>query len=457
MDDKTELYTYDNQGNLTETKEDLPGGSYFIDYSYNGRNQLSSVNNNDEITSSYNYRYDGLRFSKTVDGSTKYFTYNGGNITSELTSQGTYNYYRGLSLIGMANPQQEKLYYVQNYKGDIIGLKDGIRNPVQSYSYDPFGNLATDTEKLSFEAMWAQETSQVYNPFGYCGEYQDEETGFVYLRGRYYDPATERLITEDPMKDGGNWYAYCGNDPVNNTDPSGCMYYTTQTDDLISGIAHGIGDSVLALLEAPTNLISLSKALYYREMTTDDLIQAGFEGLIEDYKYVLQNYKVLKARRKATNEEVYEMGTRIGSIVCDLATSPAKITQLISVLEKAGKGNRIIKAMKKIKGTSQTKRFALGIDDYGLDDFAAKNGAETYKNYDPEMWRNTVLDKLADPNTEVLVNLDGVDSPWAAVQRVARGGGGATDWELFQIKTNPDWWDSIKWFENGVEVPNPFK
>jgi len=57
----------------------------------------------------------------------------------------------------------------------------------------------------------------------------------------------------------------------------------------------------------------------------------------------------------------------------------------------------------------------------------------------------------------VLVNLDGVDSPWAAVQRVARGAGGATDWELFQIKTNLDWWDTIKWFLNGGEVPNPFK
>jgi len=116
-----------------------------------------------------------------------------------------------------------------------------------------------------------------------------------------------------------------------------------------------------------------------------------------------------------------------------------------------------VKAPVIAEGASNTKRFALGIDKYGLDDFAAKNGAETYKNYDKEMWRNTVLDKLADPNTEVLVNLDGVDSPWAAVQRVARGGGGATDWELFQIKTNPEWWDNIKWFENGGEVPNPFK
>jgi RHS repeat-associated protein len=221
VDDKTELFSYDDQGNLVEKKELLPGGTYFIDYTYDGKNRLAGVNNNDEIQSSYTYRYDGLRFSKTVDGDTRYFSYNGGNITSELTSGGTYNYYRGLFMIGMTTPQQEKFYYTQNNKGDIIGLKDATGNSVKSYQYDPFGNQYKDTEKLSFEGVWEQETNQVYNPFGYCGEYFDEETGFVYLRGRYYDPATERFITEDPMKDGGNWYAYCGNDPVNRIDPSG--------------------------------------------------------------------------------------------------------------------------------------------------------------------------------------------------------------------------------------------
>src|SRR5207244_11827704 len=30
----------------------------------------------------------------------------------------------------------------------------------------------------------------VYNPFAYAGEYTDAESGFVYLRARYYDPST---------------------------------------------------------------------------------------------------------------------------------------------------------------------------------------------------------------------------------------------------------------------------
>ena len=49
---------------------------------------------------------------------------------------------------------------------------------------------------------------------GYNGEYHDAETGFIYLRARYYDPETGRFICEDPIKDGLNWYAYCGNNPV---------------------------------------------------------------------------------------------------------------------------------------------------------------------------------------------------------------------------------------------------
>ena len=42
------------------------------------------------------------------------------------------------------------------------------------------------------------------NPFRYSGEYFDEETGFYYLRARYYDPTIGRFLTEDPAEDGTN-------------------------------------------------------------------------------------------------------------------------------------------------------------------------------------------------------------------------------------------------------------
>ena len=35
------------------------------------------------------------------------------------------------------------------------------------------------------------------NPFRYSGEYFDSETGFIYLRARYYSPSIGRFISED--------------------------------------------------------------------------------------------------------------------------------------------------------------------------------------------------------------------------------------------------------------------
>jgi len=48
--------------------------------------------------------------------------------------------------------------------------------------------------------MWQAETDEIDNPFRYCGEYLDEETGNYYLRARYYDPGIQRFITQDSYK-----------------------------------------------------------------------------------------------------------------------------------------------------------------------------------------------------------------------------------------------------------------
>ena len=67
-------------------------------------------------------------------------------------------------------------------------------------------------------------TKKDTNPFRYCGEYFDIETGFIYLRARYYDPTLGRFISEDPARDEINWYLYCNGNPVNASDPSRFLY-----------------------------------------------------------------------------------------------------------------------------------------------------------------------------------------------------------------------------------------
>jgi RHS repeat-associated protein len=60
--------------------------------------------------------------------------------------------------------------------------------------------------------------------FGYTGQYQDEESGLVYMRARYYDPATQQFLSRDPLEGAsGQPYAYAWGNPVNYTDPAGLL------------------------------------------------------------------------------------------------------------------------------------------------------------------------------------------------------------------------------------------
>jgi RHS repeat-associated protein len=58
--------------------------------------------------------------------------------------------------------------------------------------------------------------------WGYDAQYTDSDTGLVYLRARYYDPATSRFISIDPqVMQTREAYGYAGDDPMDKTDPTG--------------------------------------------------------------------------------------------------------------------------------------------------------------------------------------------------------------------------------------------
>ncbi len=102
----------------------------------------------------------------------------------------------------------EREYYSFNVHGDTAALFDAAGTITKNYDYDAFGNQTT-----------AQENDN--NPFRYCGEYFDNETNFIYLRARYYNSETGRFTTEDPAKDGVNWFVYCSGNPLNFKDSTG--------------------------------------------------------------------------------------------------------------------------------------------------------------------------------------------------------------------------------------------
>ena len=70
------------------------------------------------------------------------------------------------------------------------------------------------------------------NPFRYRGYYYDCEIGLYFLKSRYYDPEVGRFLNMDSIEyadpetiNGLNLYAYCGNNPVMNSDPTGYNFW----------------------------------------------------------------------------------------------------------------------------------------------------------------------------------------------------------------------------------------
>jgi RHS repeat-associated protein len=60
--------------------------------------------------------------------------------------------------------------------------------------------------------------------FAFQGKYADPETGLVYFGFRWYDPATAKWLSSDPIQEAGglNLYAFCQGDPVNGVEYLGC-------------------------------------------------------------------------------------------------------------------------------------------------------------------------------------------------------------------------------------------
>jgi RHS repeat-associated protein len=114
---------------------------------------------------------------------------------------------------------------MKDAQGTIQDIADSRGNRVQRFLYSAYGIL------LGIQDAQANDVTAaplVNTSYGFTGRELDSESGLMYYRARYYDPAIGRFLQKDPELGKAsepltvvNSHAYVANDPANLTDPTG--------------------------------------------------------------------------------------------------------------------------------------------------------------------------------------------------------------------------------------------
>ncbi len=211
----TTSYNANNQqltfGTNTETY-DFHGNLATATYTWNVRNQLTGITATG-FAASFSYDSFGRRTGKTINGTTTNFLYDGLNPVQEkngatvtanlLTGLGIDEFFTRTDGAGARALLPDAL-------GSTVALGDNTGTMQTQYTYEPFG-FTSQTGLAST------------NSYKFTGR-EEDGTGLMYYRARYYHPRLQRFIAEDPIGFRGgqaNLYGYVRNAPTLYIDPYG--------------------------------------------------------------------------------------------------------------------------------------------------------------------------------------------------------------------------------------------
>jgi RHS repeat-associated protein len=224
--------SFDANGNLLVQQS----GSAFTTYTWDGENRLLSIALSPGTTYPHGtivtnlYDGNGLRQGYQDSTGRTTLTYDGQNVyrrdVQSIESVQRYTNEPGdySPLISQADTRggvTTHIYAVSDLSGNIRNWwSAGTRGNLDPYAYEAFGQewiVPAPEPPLSYNVPFFYE--------GDSGYYQDPTTGLYYIKARWYDPATGRFISEDPIWPGGgvNAYEYVANNPVAWVDPTGTI------------------------------------------------------------------------------------------------------------------------------------------------------------------------------------------------------------------------------------------
>ncbi len=199
-------YSYDSRGNRTAV---TPSGSPATALGYDQADRLVRYATGKSVAT-YAYNGDGLRMSKTVGKATTTFAWDVGEELPLLLQDGKASYVYGPEGLPLEQVTGAKTLWLHHDQLGSTRLITGSTGTVAgSYTYDPWGKVVSHTGAATSNLQ-------------FDGQYTDAESGYQYLRARYYDPSSGQFLTEDAAFSRTlSRYGYTAGDPVDESDPSG--------------------------------------------------------------------------------------------------------------------------------------------------------------------------------------------------------------------------------------------
>ncbi len=175
------------------------------------------------VKGTYAYNGDALRvYASDSAGFVRSAWDATGSLPAEIQETGGNTYVYGAGLVSQTGASAATQYPLSDGVGSTIALTDGA------------GTLSASTTYLAFGAVKSS-AGTASSPFGFSGQLTDG-TGLVFMQARYYDPATGRFLSKDPVAGRTdqpvtlNRYAYAGNNPVAFTDRGGRDFWHDACD-----------------------------------------------------------------------------------------------------------------------------------------------------------------------------------------------------------------------------------